>query len=978
MSAEGDLKGYYYDASRSQGPMGFCPSCEYCQKIQELTRPNQDPSLENVRKLVIEFYPCIFHYQVWDRQSGLPLLQQVFLQNVQLNPFTYLCHCVYSEAGWAMKFSGKENAMSLCNIAIVSAVCHFLLEFKPYLDQLMERHCKPYLDQLMKELWKPHLDRLMEEYWISYLHQLTFEHRVAYVDPLRGEHRKSYVDHLMEEHQESSEEHRKSYVDQLMEDWKSKLGKLMEGLLKSYMHQLLEEHRKSYVDQLMEDLKSNLGKLMEEHLKSYMHQLMKEHLKSSMHQLMKEHLKSSMHQLMKEHRKSYMHQQMEEHLKSYMHHLMKEQRKSYMHQLMEEHLKSYMHQLMEEHLKSYMHQRMEEDLKSYMHQLMEGHLKSFMHQLMEEHLKSYVHQLMEGQLIPYMHQLMGEHRESYIHQLMEEYRKSYLGQLIEDLKTNLDQLMQGFLKTYLHQLVEEYWESGIKQSTKLQGFVSPLFFRGIRDDAFRSNLWRNIPEGFQNLLDCVNGEILTCVSPEMKWVIQAGDLLQVSKLRTGNKEKHHIRIEKPIRFTCSKDDVFFVHQSSGGSLQALSFKTGRVLSSVSGCNVGYFTRERQVGYLFRCGNEETAIFLTSLFSPFKFLPLSNATPLFVGKSVAAMFCSSDAVVSVSSDSMVTLMHNSKEVITEECIGRLTASSPQSLTVKNCALSSNGRLIAIHQESKIELYSFTESKLKFLYSKCESTITCFSFLSDSTTLLLCTHDSYFHVWDIQEDVVSARLESRVNLTPECCCLSSDKVVLCGDYEIEIWEYAEQTCCLITRLSVEKPYNCVRFSQCTLSVDNQFLVCCIADVILVYSLRTANIYSSKQVFRGHLGRIEVCRFLKINRYLISYGVDGMVFLWDMSQSKAVGFIRIAEGQESIVSMAVSPEEDRVVYFTSIGRVCMIKPCELSSALESKPVTAPVKVELQKTAETSLQPPDKADSWSSSDSEESYDFEDLDESD
>lgn len=421
----------------------------------------------------------------------------------------------------------------------------------------------------------------------------------------------------------------------------------------------------------------------------------------------------------------------------------------------------------------------------------------------------------------------------------------------------------------------------------------------------------------------------------------------MSNLQTGNQEEHHIHIEKPIhilgkstRFTCSEDDLVFVYQSSGDSLQALSFKTGKVLSSVSGCEVGYFTKERQVGYLFRCDTEETAIFLTSLSSPFKFLRASNVTSSFVGKSMAAMFCSSNAVMSVSSDSMVTLMQNStfgdKEVITKDCIGRLTAPSSQSLTVKSCALSSDGRLIAIHRESKIELYSFTESKLKLLYSQCESTVTCFAFSADSTAFLLCSlgsrDDPYFHVWGIQEDVVSARLESRGNLTPECCSLSLDKVVLCGSYTIEIWEYAKHTCCFITRFKVQKPYNCVRFSQCTLSVDNRFLVCCIADIILVYSLRTSNIDSSKQVFRGHLGGIEFFRLLKLNRYLISYGIDGMVFLWDISQSKAVaGFTRIAERQESIVSMAVSPEEDRVVCFTSTGRVCMIKLCELVSALE-----------------------------------------------
>ena len=54
--------------------------------------------------------------------------------------------------------------------------------------------------------------------------------------------------------------------------------------------------------------------------------------------------------------------------------------------------------------------------------------------------------------------------------------------------------------------------------------------------------------------------------------------------------------------------------------------------------------------------------------------------------------------------------------------------------------------------------------------------------------------------------------------------------------------------------------------------------------------------------------------------------MVFLWDIVKTKAVGFARVARGQENIVSMAVSPEEERVVCFTSSGRVCFIKLCKL----------------------------------------------------
>ena len=78
---------------------------------------------------------------------------------------------------------------------------------------------------------------------------------------------------------------------------------------------------------------------------------------------------------------------------------------------------------------------------------------------------------------------------------------------------------------------------------------------------------------------------------------------------------------------------------------------------------------------------------------------------------------------------------------------------------------------------------------------------------------------------------------------------------------------------------------------------------------------------------------CRFLKGNRCLISYGVDGMVFLWNITESKAIEFMRIAHGEEKIDSTAVSPEEDRAVCFLSSGRVCAITLGKLECALSSK---------------------------------------------
>jgi len=139
-----------------------------------------------------------------------------------------------------------------------------------------------------------------------------------------------------------------------------------------------------------------------------------------------------------------------------------------------------------------------------------------------------------------------------------------------------------------------------------------------------------------------------------------------------------------------------------------------------------------------------------------------------------------------------------------------------------------------------------------------------------------------------------------------------------------------------MRVEKFYNSVKFSLCIVSQDNEVLVCCIANLIYVYKLTVANIYSSRQILRGHLGKIEFCRFLKGNLFLISYGVDGMVFLWNITESIVIVFFCFSLGREKIVSMAVSPEEDRAGCFLSSGRVCVItlgkRECALCSKLQT----------------------------------------------
>ncbi|KAJ7375984.1 hypothetical protein OS493_037536 [Desmophyllum pertusum] len=185
-----------------------------------------------------------------------------------------------------------------------------------------------------------------------------------------------------------------------------------------------------------------------------------------------------------------------------------------------------------------------------------------------------------------------------------------------------------------------------------------------------------------------------------------------------------------------------------------------------------------------------------------------------------------------------------------------------------------------------------------------------------------------------------------LTVECCFAFHrlhEKLILCGEYAIEIWEYTKPSCRLLTRLGVERPYNSVTFSQCTISLDNQLLVCCIANRILVYSLHDPDVNSSKRVLRGHLGRIEFCRYLKVNRYL-----------FPMVSMKTKSFV-----------------------FTSSGRVCTIKLCELGCSLSLKPLMAPAEFKME-IAETSLQLTEQIASTSQIPTSSSEDDSDEDDSD
>lgn len=56
-------------------------------------------------------------------KSGKPVLEDVFSSGAQLHPFFYLCHLTTALEYCEVLFSGIDRALSLCNIALINAVC---------------------------------------------------------------------------------------------------------------------------------------------------------------------------------------------------------------------------------------------------------------------------------------------------------------------------------------------------------------------------------------------------------------------------------------------------------------------------------------------------------------------------------------------------------------------------------------------------------------------------------------------------------------------------------------------------------------------------------------------------------------------------------------------------------------------------------------------------------------------------------------
>ena len=450
-------------------------------------------------------------------------------------------------------------------------------------------------------------------------------------------------------------------------------------------------------------------------------------------------------------------------------------------------------------------------------------------------------------------------------------------------------------------------------------FYRYRYRRDFHPSSWKSHLIMHAPK-FQNSLFMRDYK----TTLDRKWIaIKFYEGGGVCRLFERGSDCEDFNFEKPLyvlkgyQFAFTDDSVF-LYITTNESLEALILKTGNILSSVSGL----------IPLHLEPGN-----FPTSLL---KFLLFSSEA-----KQIEIAFFEGTSM----------RVFKQKKTVDFDLVS--SQSSPVSNATKYifCFSALGEKLMVSERGTKILLFFGIQappSRWVVRAANPNCSVTFLTFSVDSALLLFSTQrtDSSpcFFVWDVRLKLLMASFDSPLGSQPvHCWCFSRDvkKLIICGAFQISIFEYDEQPLCLLLILEPPGPFREFdKFTHCTVSSDNEALACCIADRILVHALNTPKEPSLMELPRGHSGRIEFCQFLKGRRYLISYGVDCTVFLWDLGEWKAAAYTIVAQGRESILGMAVCPSEDRVVCLTAFGRCIVIDLCGLvNDKLKEFPISMPV---------------------------------------
>ncbi|XP_028407378.1 uncharacterized protein LOC114530010 isoform X2 [Dendronephthya gigantea] len=387
------------------------------------------------------------------------------------------------------------------------------------------------------------------------------------------------------------------------------------------------------------------------------------------------------------------------------------------------------------------------------------------------------------------------------------------------------------------------------------------------------------------------------------------------------------------------DNLAFIHDDyiiyvSGQKLFAVSLQTGTEIESTSTVvsfpwSFEYYHHvHSKFRYIFKgFNNEAKVVSLQDLPGEFVRYWFRNYTKPIQPNKVT--FTSPDSIIFLFADGLC-LSYNltDKDMIQHDIryLGKNEHSTKD--FVKKCTFSHDGKIIAMHQGSELILFKGG----KFLCSvfnikeEREYRIPYLIFSTDNSLLLFCIqkgdgeiYGQPFYVWDVTNRVFSHLIRlPYTTMRIESVCFSSDitKLYFCNAMSVLVLDYPPNSSFNLVHMPNVHRIAYRKCNYCTVSSDNKLLACCIGNKILILPVNGSN--SFWNVPNNHTGRIEYCKFLRENRYLISYGVDGVVFLFDLSVWKSIAYV----SQESIISMAMSPDEDKIVSLGSSGEIRMVK--------------------------------------------------------
>ena len=385
-----------------------------------------------------------------------------------------------------------------------------------------------------------------------------------------------------------------------------------------------------------------------------------------------------------------------------------------------------------------------------------------------------------------------------------------------------------------------------------------------------------------------------------------------------------------------EDSNALLYYTRAQSLQIEYLESDVVLTSVTGHSPFFHPSTKQIVYWFVEQHGETINFLRDAPKDLiQFLLLLTTEGVFNGT-----FISAATVFSLSPKFCETV--GKEDVV-------------PFVPVKSVVFSQSGGLIACHLGPKLYICNIFDDAFSHLLceDQCECDSCHLTFSPDSTLLLHYIHNSNdiprFQVWNVHSRALIVTFDfpavESLILPLDCCCLSSDntKLIVCGGFIFEIWEYGASACRLIARIENHvfiSSYS--EFTNCTVSSETNLLACCITDRIALCPMNIPTDQSVLLLPPAHLGKIELCQFVKGGRYLISYGVDGNVFLWDLNRCEAIAFAKLCQGRESIERLCGSCEEDKFFFLTSSGRFGVLTLCGLEHSIFLKLPTLKVQSE------------------------------------